>query len=81
MDSQKRLTESVRVFAVLHGDTNEDLARALEQSTSSAAGKRTGRIPWTDQDVQRLAKHYGVPSSVLLEGPRVRLGLPDVDAA
>lgn len=81
MDSQTRLTDSVRVFAVLHGETNKDLARVLGQSLSSAAGKRTGAIPWTDADVQRLAEHYGVPAETLLEGPRVRLGLRDTDAA
>lgn len=75
MDSQKRVTESIRVLAVLFGDTNMTLAQALGQSISSAASKRTGRTTWTDDDLVRLAAHYGVPVEKLRSGPRSWLGL------
>lgn len=77
MDSQKRLTESIRVLAVLFNETNSDLALVLGQSTSSAASKRTGRVPWTPEDKRKLADHWGVSVEFLEAGPRQRLGLPD----
>jgi hypothetical protein len=77
MDSQMRLTESVRVLLALFGDTNASLAGVLGQSASSAASKRTGRVPWTPSDVDRLATHYGVTVDQLQAGPRAWLGLPD----
>lgn len=77
MDSQMRLTESVRVLVVLFGDNNAILARVLGQSASSAASKRTGRVAWTDEDLARLSAHYGVTVEKLRAGPRSWLGLPD----
>jgi hypothetical protein len=76
MDSQMRLTESVRALAAVFGDTNADLAAVLQQSVSSAASKRTGRVAWSDADVERLAEHYGVTEDQLRDGPRVWLGIP-----
>lgn len=76
-----RVTESVRVLATLFGDPIPVLARVLGQSTSSAAGKRTGRIAWTDDDLARLAAHYGVSVAKLQAGPRQWLGLSEAEAA
>jgi hypothetical protein len=77
MDSQIRLTESVRVLLALFSETNADLAAVLGQSPSSAASKRTGRVPWTPADISRLAAHYKVTVDQLRAGPRAWLGLPD----
>ncbi len=77
MTNQKRITESVRALAAVFGDTNATLASALGLSESSAAGKRTGRLKWTVDDVQALAGHYGVTVEQILAGPRAWLGLPD----
>jgi hypothetical protein len=79
MSNQRNITESVKALAAVFGDTNAALAKVLNLSESSAAGKRSGRINWTLADVGALAAHYGVRSEQLLAGPRAWLGLPDHD--
>jgi BetR domain len=77
MSNQKRITESIRVLATLYGDTNAALGAALGMSESSAAGKRTGRIRWSLQDVETLSARYGVSVDQLMAGPWAWLGLPE----
>jgi hypothetical protein len=77
MSNQQRITESARALAAVFGDTNATLAAVLGQSEASAAGKRTGRLKWTVDDVQALATHYGVSVDQVLAGPRAWLGLTD----
>jgi hypothetical protein len=77
MTNQRRITESVRALAAVFEDTNADIGRILGLSESSAAGKRTGRIKWTTDDLAKLAHRYGVTVDQLMAGPRAWLGMSE----
>ena len=70
MTNQQNITEAVRALAAIAGDTNASLGQVLGRSESSAAGKRTGRIKWTFDDMEKLSLHYRVTIAALVAGPR-----------
>ncbi|MFE6967838.1 helix-turn-helix domain-containing protein [Isoptericola sp. NPDC057653] len=64
---------AIRYESARRGMTQQDLSLALGRSRSAVSARYTGQVPWSLDDVGRLASLYGCHvTDLLTEPPRVR---------
>ncbi|MFD6176749.1 MULTISPECIES: helix-turn-helix domain-containing protein [unclassified Isoptericola] len=64
---------AVRYESARRGMTQQDLSRALGRSRSAVSARYTGQVPWSLDDIGRLAILYGCHvTDLLTEPPRAR---------
>lgn len=80
MSVQDVISSVVRLLMALRGETQGDVAAALELPRVSVVNRLAGRTRWTSDDLDRLASHFQVPVSVLVT-PTSDLVSPTLAAA
>lgn len=71
--TQERVTTSVRVEMALRRETQADLARVLGVTQTSVSSRLRGRTRWSVDDLDKMAEHFGVEVSALVNPPAAYL--------
>ncbi|MFF6852782.1 helix-turn-helix domain-containing protein [Streptomyces antimycoticus] len=69
--SSSEQTLRITVATLMHacGENQTVLARGLRITQGQISRKQSGRASWSLGDIDRLARHYGIPVPDLLAGP------------
>ncbi|NGN63169.1 helix-turn-helix domain-containing protein [Streptomyces sp. A7024] len=79
LSSQQALRVTVAALMQACTETQTDLARGLRLTQGQVSRKQTGHGKWSIEDLDKLAAHYGIKASDLLDGPTVAVqALPRV---
>lgn len=63
------VSQVVRVLMALHGESHADIAAAIGVTRPAVSARMNLRTPWSLEDLDRLASHYGEPVDTFLRPP------------
>ena len=66
--SNDRIRNNIRSLRKAYGETQLELAQALNSSHTTISGYETGQNMINQEAIQKIAKHFGVPVDELLNG-------------
>lgn len=79
MNTQQKTAAMVRAFAAANRLKQTDIAAVLGLSQRSAGLKMNGDVAWSLDDVQVMAKHFGITPEQLMAGPWALVGVEAPD--
>lgn len=68
---QEQISDTVAVLIRRSGETITDLSLTLKQDRTNVSAKLHGRRLWTVDDLDGIARHYGISLLELLSGGQV----------